>query len=169
MLIAVLALTAALVLVVAPTASPRSAAAPCTGSDLIGSFTIVPALLGEAYYNYTLRLKNTSGSPCALSGIPKLVLLTDRGRALPTRVVSAHPGAHAPTIVLAAGGKAHLVARLSPTLNDNHEPVLGQCEPTAWSLRVTPGGGGSVVVPMRPLTPVCEHGLLKATYFAAGW
>jgi hypothetical protein len=39
------------------------------------------------------------------------------------------------------------------------EPLSGRrCEPVAYTLLVRPNGGGTLHAPIRPPTPVCEHG-----------
>ena len=63
-------------------------------------------------------------------------------------------------------GTATLTAGFSPDVPGPGEPISGsQCERTAYKLRVAPSGGGSVVVPISPPTPVCEHGSLQLTNF----
>jgi hypothetical protein len=69
-------------------------------------------------------------------------------------------------VTLQPGSWATLTARFSPDVPGQGEPVTsGACEPTAFKLRVAPSGGGSVVVPISPVTPVCEHGSLQLTTF----
>jgi hypothetical protein len=64
-------------------------------------------------------------------------------------------------IQLTPGATAFADARFSPDVPGVGEPVLGRrCEATAYRLRVWPGGAASTTVPIRPPTPVCEHGRL---------
>jgi hypothetical protein len=60
---------------------------------------------------------------------------------------------------LAPGRTATATARFSPDVPGPGEPTTGpRCEPTAYLLRVRPNGGGTLKAPIRPPTPVCEHG-----------
>jgi hypothetical protein len=63
-------------------------------------------------------------------------------------------------VILNATRRAQATARFSPDVPGPGEPVSGrQCEPTAYKVRVTPpSGGGTLVAPILPPTPVCEHG-----------
>jgi len=134
--------------------------APCKGSDLSGTFAAVPGSPGAGNIVYALRLKNTSSSSCTLTGIPGVALLDRRGRRLPTHPFPAHPGALTAVLVTLAPGKAATAtARFSPDVPGTGEPVTGRrCEPIAYRLLVRPNGGGTVSAPIRPPTPVCEHG-----------
>ena len=135
-------------------------AAPCEGSDLSGTFTGVPGSAGAGNIVYALRLKNTSAADCTVTGIPGLTLLDRRGRRLPTHPFPAHPGALTAVLVTLAPGKtATATARFSPDVPGAGEPVNGRrCEAVAYRLRVRPNGGGTLSAPIRPPTPVCEHG-----------
>jgi hypothetical protein len=135
-------------------------AAPCKGSDLSGTFAVVPGSPGAGNIVYALRVKNTSSSRCTVTGIPGVTLLGRRGRRLPTHPFPAHPGALTAVLVTLAPGKtARATARFSPDVPGTGEPVNGRrCEPVAYRLLVRPNGGGTLSVPIRPPTPVCEHG-----------
>jgi len=151
------------------TAPPPAAAAACSGADLGGSFAGVPGSAGAGQISYALTLTNTSGSACFVSGIPQLQLLDAQGGALSTAVSAEQPGqGTAAKIVIQPGGSATAQARFSPDVPGVGEQQQGQCEPTAHQLQVTPGGGGTVTVPIEPPTPVCEHGSLRMTVYAAG-
>lgn len=135
--------------------------AACRGGALRGSFAVVRGSAGAGQIVYRLRLTNESGSRCVLRGIPQLRLLDANGKPLPTKLIADRQGALAPKrIVLAAGGSASATARFSPDVPGVGEGTTGRCEPVAARLRVTPAGGGSLEVPVRPPTPVCEHGRL---------
>jgi hypothetical protein len=152
------------------TTSPPAAAAPaCTGGDLGGSFDVVPGSPGAGQISYDLTLTNTSGSPCFVSGLPQLQLLDAQGGALPTSVSAAQAGQGAAAkIVLQPGGSAKSEARFSPDVPGPGEGQAGQpCEPVAHQLQVTANGGGTVVVPVKPPTSVCEHGSLRMSLLAA--
>lgn len=153
----------------ATTTSSSPAAAPaCTGGDLGGSFAVVPGSAGAGNVSYSLTLTNTSAASCYVSGIPEVKLLDAQGAALPTTVSAAQPGqGTAAKIVLAPGGSAKAEARFSPDVPGPGEQQPGQCEPTAHQLKVTASGGGTVVVPVNPPTPVCEHGSLSMSLLSA--
>jgi hypothetical protein len=135
-------------------------AAQCRGRDLAGTFAVVPGSAGAGNIVYALRLENTSGSTCTVTGIPGVTLLDRRGRRLPTHASPAHPGALTAVLVTLARGKtATATARFSPDVPGVGEPVSGtRCEPVAYSMLVRPSGGGTLRVRIRPPTPVCEHG-----------
>jgi hypothetical protein len=135
-------------------------APPCTGARLSGTFDVVPGSPGAGNIVYALRLKNVSHASCTVTGIPGVTLLDRRGRRLPTHPFPAQPGALTAVLVTLAPGKAaSATARFSPDVPGPGEPVTGRrCEPVAYTLLVRPNGGGTVRAPLRPPTPVCEHG-----------
>jgi hypothetical protein len=142
-------------------AGSSATVAPCIGSQLSGVFRGIPGSAGAGNIVYALRLKNTSPKTCFVSGLAQLRLLGKTGRALPTHVVPAFkPGLTAVRVVLRPGQSARAEARFSPDIPGVGEPVTGRrCEPTAYKMRVTPPpGGGALVAPISPPTPVCEHG-----------
>ena len=166
-----LAFAAALLgLACTPALSAEASGAPaCRAGDLSGVFAVVNGSAGAGSISYDLRLQNHSSSKCYVSGIPGLRLLGKTGKALPTKVVPDRPGAlTAAKIILKPGGYAASTARFSPDIPGTGEAQYGQCEPTAHSLRVSPAGGGSLVVPVKPATPVCEHGRMVLTALIAG-
>lgn len=139
--------------------SPTSGA--CTGSDLSGSFAVVPGSAGAGQISYQLTLTNTSQGSCFLSGLPDALLLDETGAALPTHVSPARSGQPAAArITLEPGASVHAQARFSPDIPGPGERQTGPCEPVATRLRVQATGGGTVDVPVRPPTSVCEHGSL---------
>ena len=135
-------------------------ASPCTATRLAGTFSVVPGSAGAGNIVYELRLKNTSRSTCTVTGIPGVTLLDRRGKKLPTHPFPAHPGALTAVLVtLAPGETAAATARFSPDVPGRDEPFMGgRCEPVAHTLLVRPNGGGTLRAPIRPPTPVCEHG-----------
>jgi hypothetical protein len=138
--------------------------APCTASQLSGVFRVVPGSAGAGNIVYALRLTNMSTRTCFVSGVARLRLLGKTGRALPTHVVGVPRGAlTAVRVDLQPGKSARAEARFSPDVPGPGEPVTGkQCEPTSYKVRVTPPpGGGTLVAPILPPTPVCEHGGLQ--------
>jgi hypothetical protein len=141
---------------------------PCAGSSLRGSFSVLRGSAGAGQIVYRLRLKNTSSSACWVSGLPVVRLLDGKHRPLPTHPSAAQPGrGTAAKIELAPGRSATADARFSPDVPGPGEPVRKRCEPVARFLEVTPNGGGSVIVPIRPPTAVCSHGALSFSLFRA--
>jgi hypothetical protein len=134
---------------------------PCVASQLTGSFSVVPGSAGAGNIVYRLRLRNRSTRTCFVSGLAGLRLLGKTGRPLPTKVTPAfRAGLTAVRVVLRPGRAARADARFSPDVPGPGEPMTRQtCEPKAYRVRVTPPpGGGTLVVPIVPPTPVCEHG-----------
>jgi hypothetical protein len=151
---------ALLALVTALLSSP-AAVQPCTASQLSGSFRFVPGSPGAGSVSYMLRLRNRSSRTCFVSGLAGLRLLGRTGHPLSTKVVPAfRPGLTAVRVVLRPGQTAKAEARFSPDIPGPGEPqTTGPCEPKAFRVRITPPpGGGTLVGPVLPPTPVCEHG-----------
>jgi uncharacterized protein DUF4232 len=163
---------AVLALALAASAGATRAATPefCAGSALTGSFAAVPGSAGAGSISYLLTLRNRSARSCAVTGLPALRLLGRNGRNLPTHAAAARVGiATAVRVTLRPGGRTSVTARFSPDVPGPGEPVSGRlCEPTAYRLRVAARGGGATVVPIRPPTPVCEHGTLFVSVYVAG-
>jgi hypothetical protein len=113
-------------------------------------------------------LTNTSSAPCTVSGTPVATLLDKTKGALPTQISAAPNSGPATTVVLRHGDSAKAEARFSPDVPGTGEQQTGGCEPTAYVLRVTPGGGSTVDAPINPPTPVCEHGALSFAVFTSG-
>jgi hypothetical protein len=150
------------------TTTGPSAIPACTEADLTGSFAVVPGSAGAGNIVYSLRLTNTSTSPCFVSGLPAVTLLDRNGSPLPTHVSAAQPGqATAARIVLQSGGAAKADARFSPDVPSAGEPQSGPCEPKAYVLRVTAPDGGTVAAPISPPTAVCGHGSLSFSLFSS--
>jgi hypothetical protein len=144
------------------TVTSAPSAAACAADALDGSFAAVPGSAGAGQITYRLRLTNRSSATCFLSGLPDVRLLDAQGGELPTHVRAAQPGL--PTAVrvdVAPGGPAVADARFSPDVPGEGETTTGACQPTAATLRVTAPDGGTVDAPIRPPTPVCEHGTLS--------
>ena len=163
-----MALVTAVFALFAPFSSARPTASLCTGGMLTGTFKAIPNSAGAGNIVYRLNVTNTSKKTCGVTGIPGLTLLDAAGKKLPTHArFSGMPGTLSAVLVtLKPGGTATLTARFSPDIPGPGEPVTGRaCERTAYKLRVAPSGGGSLVVPISPATPVCEHGGLQITVF----
>jgi hypothetical protein len=162
------ALTILVLAVFAPFSGASRSGEPCTGAVLTGTFRAVPNSEGAGNIVYKLRLVDSSSQPCFVTGIPGLTLLDASGKKLPTNArFGGRPGTLSAVMVpLTTGHAAGLTARFSPDVPGPGEPVLkNACERTAYKLRVAPSGGGTVVVPIKPPTPVCEHGTLSLTVF----
>lgn len=146
------------------TTASVSSARPCLGSDLSGTFTVVPGSAGAGQIAYSLTMKNTSGRPCSVRGFPKATLLGASGTPLPTNIKSS---GRSRAIVLPAGASATAPARFSPDVAGDGDSQTGACQPTAHTLQVTAGGGGGVTeAPITPPTSVCERGTLDFEAFA---
>jgi hypothetical protein len=143
-------------------------APPCSGRRLGGTFAVVPGSAGAGNIVYALRIRLVSGPPCFVAGVARLQLLDRLRRPLPTKVVPAlRPGPRAVRVVLRRGHGARATARFSPDVPGPGEPVSGTaCERRSYDVRVTPPAGrGTFVAPVRPPTPVCEHGRLSVSVF----
>ena len=157
-----LVLTLLVAAVALPSAQGGTTAAPaCTGSNLRGAFTVVRGSGAAGSISYKLRLRNASSAACFVTGIPGLRLLARNGSSLPTHATPSNRGAlTAVMVVLKPGKAAATTARFSPDVPGPGEGATHQCEPTAYKLRVMPNGGGSIIVPVTPPTPVCSHGAI---------
>jgi hypothetical protein len=148
-------------------AATTAKASACTGKDLQGTFTAVPGSEGAGNIVYALRLRNASSGACFFRGLPKLQLLGKEGVKHPTAAVALHPAqASAALVTLAPNKTAVLTARFSPDVPGKGEQVIGRCEPVSAKLRVTPSGGGSLIVAISPPTSVCEHGGMTLSVLA---
>jgi uncharacterized protein DUF4232 len=159
--------TAALVLA---TGGSAATVEPCTGSMLSGTFSVIRGSAGAGNIVYALTLRNRSRHACFVSGLVGLRLLGKTGRALPTRVEPAfRAGLTAMRVVLRPGAHAKATARFTPDVPGPNEPTGRQCEPTAYRVRVTPPpGGGTLVAPVSPPTPVCVHGRMWLSVLSPG-
>jgi hypothetical protein len=148
---------------VAGSTTARSTTTPfCKGSQLVGRFKVVPGSAGAGNIVYRLTLTNASSTTCALTGLPSGQLLGKAGKKLPTHIRAAFPQALTAILVTLPHGKSsHATARFSPDVPGVGEQKPGQCEPTAYRLRVSPQAGGTTTVKITPPTPVCEHGQLS--------
>jgi hypothetical protein len=157
------ALLSALVLAGGASTAPARA---CTGPQLAGTFAAIPGSAGARNIVYALRARLVRGPTCFVSGLPRLQLLDRLRRPLPTKVTAAfQPGLSAARVLLRPGRATKSSARFSPDVPGPGEPRAGtQCERRSYYVRVTPPPGrGTFVVPVRPPTPVCEHGRLSVT------
>jgi hypothetical protein len=146
-------------------ASARTATVFCAGKQLAGTFAVIPGSAGAGNIVYRLTLRNRSQATCRVTGLPVVRLVGAGGKWLPTHPRPAFAGGGTAVLVtLAPGRAATATARFSP---DVPGPGEGgpQCEPKAYRLRVGARGGGTTVVPIKPPTPVCEHGQLQLTTY----
>ena len=148
----------------------RQSAAPCTARQLAGTFSAVRGSAGAGNISYVLRLRNVSRATCFVSGLPQVRLVGKTGRLLPSRVRPSHPGTTtAVRVVVAPKRYTAATARFSPDVPGVGEQHPGACEATAYRARVVPPpGGGTLVVPIVPPTPVCEKGTMSFSVFVAG-
>lgn len=135
----------------------------CTGTQLAGTFKVVPGSAAAGNIVYALVLKNVSSSECVVTGLPMGRLLDKNGKPLPTHVVAAFPGGLMAVLVrLKPGMATRATARFSPDVPGPGEPTAGlKCERTSYWFRVAGQGGGTTKVKLSPATPVCEHGRLQ--------
>ena len=147
------------------TTPAQPTAAPCSASELTGTFAEIPGSPGAGQISYSLRLTNESSSQCFVSGLPAGQLLDRSGAVLPTNISPARPGiGSAARIVVEPGRAATAEARFSPDVPGSTEGE-GQCEPKSYTLRVSIGGG-TVDAPVEPPTPVCERGSLNFSNYS---
>jgi hypothetical protein len=135
--------------------------APCSAGGLRAAFRVVAGSAGAGGITYTVRLTNRRSRACDVSGRPGLRLLDARGAALPTSVAPDRPGtAAAALIALGHGRTAIALARFSPDIPSQGEPVSGRCEHVARRVRVSLAspGSGSLTGAVTPPTSVCDHG-----------
>jgi hypothetical protein len=134
----------------------------CAGNQLAGRFAVVYGSAGAGNIVYKLTLKNTSATPCTVTGLPKGQLLGKTKQKLPTHVRAAHPNQLTAILVtLAPGASTHATARFSPDVPGVGEGTVGDCEPKAYWFRISAPGGGTTTVKLVPPTSVCEHGTLS--------
>lgn len=140
----------------------------CVGGQLAGAFSVVPFSAAAGSISYTLVLKNTSATPCTVTGLPLGQLLGKATRKLPTHLRAAHPAQlTAVLVILAPGGSAFATARFSPDVPGPGEQGRVPCEPVAHWLRIRAPGGGTATVKVLPPTSVCEHGTMLVSAYGA--
>jgi hypothetical protein len=140
-----------------------ASAKPCQGTDLAGSFVLIPNSAGAGQIAYTLTVRNSSPGPCSVRGIPKGTLLGANGTELPTRVKGS--GGSVKPVVLPPGASATAQARFSPDVAGQGDSQSGACQPAAHTFQLTAGGGGVTEAPIRPPTSVCQQGTLHFEAF----
>jgi hypothetical protein len=160
-------IVAAVAALSASAAFGHRAGAECKGSQLAGRFAVVPGSAGAGNIVYKLALKNTSATPCTVSGLPQGQLLGKTKAKLPTHIRAAHANQLTAVLVtLAPGDAAYATARFSPDVPGTGEQTVGVCEPRAYWLRVRAPGAGTATVKLAPPTSVCEHGTLSFSAYS---
>ena len=139
-------------------------ATPCTGTELTGAFKVVAGSGGAGQISYNLTLTNASQDTCYVSGLPAAVLLDTDGTPLPTKVDATERSFQ--RVLIGPGDTAHANARFSPSVPGPGDSQSGRCQPKAYTLQVTPDGGGAVNAVITPPTSVCESGTLNFDYFS---
>jgi hypothetical protein len=143
------------------TQSNQSTVAPCLASALTGTFAAIPGSAGAGQIAYRLRLTNQGDAACFVNGFPAGDLLDQKGAQLPTNLTPDQPGTGtAVRVDLKPGDAATADVRFSPDVPGETEQTAGQCEPKAYTFRLTIGDG-TVDAPIVPPTPVCERGSLQ--------
>jgi len=120
---------------------------------------VIHGSAGAGHISYAVSLVNQGSHACTVSGRPGLALLDGDHNPLPTHVVADHPGTGtAALITIAHEHRAISVAHFSPDIPGEGEGT--PCEKKAHYIRVTvpSPGHGTLVGPVLPATPVCEHG-----------
>jgi hypothetical protein len=146
------------------TKKTHTAAAPCAGGQLSGTFALVPGSAGAGHVEYVLTLHNTSQTACSLHGVPDAGLLGSDGSPLPTAITRGDGGGKA--FVLAPGASAKAAARFSPDVPGPGDNQTGACQPKAYTLRITLPGGGTTDAAIQPPTSVCVQGQLQFQPFS---
>lgn len=145
------------------TTASVSGAKACSGTQLAAVFSIVPNSAGAGQIAYALKVKNTSGSPCYVRGIPKGTLLGANGTELPTNVEAT--GGAGKQVVLPEGASATAQARFSPDVAGQGDSQSGDCQPQAHTFQLTAAGDGVTEAAIKPPTSVCEQGTLHFEAF----
>jgi hypothetical protein len=156
-------------IVAGPTAGAASSG--CTPGELDVAMRAIPGSGAAGSVSYGVRLRNATTKTCTVSGRPGLVLLGRHGRRLPTRVVPDQRGTALAVLVTLMPGKVAVAqARFSPDVPGRGESTKGPCEPPAYRVRVSlpSPGAGTLAGPVRPATPVCEHGRIVLGLLHAG-
>jgi hypothetical protein len=142
-----------------------SASSACTSAQLRAKMTVIRGSAGAGNIEYRVLLRNASKATCTVSGRVGLRLRGAHGQSLPTHVTAAFPGSLGVLVTLSPGRSAAATVRFSPDVAGPGESTTGPCEKTAHSVRVSLAspGSGSLIGPISPPTPVCEHGSMSET------
>lgn len=138
----------------APTAA--TATAPCAARNVTVALTHIPGSDGAGNTVYRLTAVSRANAVCTL-GRPALQLIGAGGARLQSRGVGVGP-----KITLARGRTAATSVRFTPDIAAEDEHHTGACEPPAHAVSVTfAGSPGRVTGPVKPPTPVCQHGAMQ--------
>jgi len=137
----------------------------CRAGQLSARMAVIVGSAGAGNIEYRLLLRNASRASCVVSGHPGLRLRGAAGQNLPTHVTPVPPNAIGVIVTLVPGGSAQATLRFSPDVPGPGEGMVGACEKTAHTVRVTLAspGQGSLIGPITPPTAVCEHGGMTET------
>lgn len=120
-----------------PSASGGAAAGSCATASLAVTVDLTRggAAAGSAYY--PIEFRNTSASPCTMSGYPGVSFVTGQGGSIIGSPANRNPSAAAVPATLPAGGYAHAVLQVVNAGNYS----ASACHPvTAHWLQVYPPG-----------------------------
>jgi Protein of unknown function (DUF4232) len=151
----------------AAAAGPSTGTPECLAGQLSSAFVVVPGSAGAGNISYDLRFRNVSSKRCFVTTVRKLQLFGKTRAPLPTSAILRVPPAGG-RVTLAPGGYAAATARFSPDVPGPGEPQTRHCEPTSYFVQATLHNDNTVVGPVAPPTPVCEHGTIALTGIVAG-
>jgi hypothetical protein len=141
----------------ASTATATGSAPRCAPAHASAKMTQIPGSGSAGHIDYRLTIKNQGAAPCTLGNHPGLRLLKTNGQRLPTHVTKL---GRQRLVTIMPGHSASARLHFSPDIPGPLEPVRGLCQPVAHKVRVFLTATKSVVGPVRPPTPVCEHGAI---------
>ena len=110
-------------------------------------------------------MKNPSATTCSVTGLPRGVLLDKAGKAQPTHILTAMPGAMAILATLTHGKSASATARFSPDVPGVGEPARS-VRADVLLVPAVRARRRDEVVALIPPTSVCEHGQLQFRAYA---
>jgi hypothetical protein len=158
---------AAVAVLTASSAFGHRSASWCSGAQLAGRFAVVYGSAGAGNITYKLTLRNSSSTPCTVSGLPAGQLLGLAKQMLPTHVRAAHPNQLTAILVtLVPGASTSATARFSPDVTGTGDHTSGACQPKAYWFLVRAPGGGTTAAKLAQPTPVCERGTLSFSAYA---
>lgn len=159
----------------APSAAPTSSTGPatpgtpagpgrCHTADLTAHLRPLDSAAGQRYA--AVQLTNRSASTCRVFGYGGVQLLDANHQPLPTRQVR-DPLAPPRLVLLEPGASASSRLHWGVVPADT-ESQTGPCEPTPAQLLVTPPDETQPIAVPWPYGPVCQHGRIDQTAYAAG-
>jgi hypothetical protein len=141
------------------TATPTAtgSAPRCAPAHVSAMMTQIPGSGSAGHIDYRVAIKNRGAASCTLGNHPGLRLLKTNGQRLPTHVTKL---GRQRLVTITPGHSASARLHFSPDIPGPLEPVRGLCQPVAHKVTVFLTPTKSVVGPVRPPTPVCEHGAI---------